>query len=70
MSASPEDHPAVDTICPHGPVEYRGPDLQFVDDSDIHQNSKGAIYEPAAIERGEDAWIQADRDAFVEVGSR
>jgi hypothetical protein len=64
------EHPAVDLLCPHGPDEARGPDLVYVEDSDFHAENKAAIFDPGAIDTGEDAWIQADKDAFVEVGPR
>jgi hypothetical protein len=65
---SVEDHPAVDSLCPHGPDEANAVELVFVADSDFHDGNKAAIFDPEAIERGDDAWIQADEAAFVEVG--
>lgn len=71
MSVSEDDDDElVDTVRPGGQSTIRGPNLVFMADDTLFENGKGAIYDPGAIDKGEDAWIRADRDAFVEVGQQ
>jgi hypothetical protein len=57
----------IDSVCPHGPSETRAPALTFVDDTGLFEDGRAIIYDP---EDSRDAWIEADREDFLEVESR
>lgn len=57
----------IDTLCPHGNSEHRPVELCFLEDAGRWSDEAGVIYHPDGMDS---QWIAADRDAFVEVGSR
>jgi hypothetical protein len=65
MSANEET--LIDTLCPHGSSEHQPVELCFLEDAGRWADEVGVIYHPDGMDS---QWIAADRDAFVEVGSR